>query len=229
MSQGAPAPSAAPSALDLWWYRTARGIVYWVSKVAWRYEVVGKELLPQTTPYVLAPVHRSYLDTLFTGAICSRRPRFMAKAGVFSNQFGSMLFRSLGGFPVRRGTADREALQMCERALAAGEPVVLFPEGTRSSGPVLAPLLPGPAYVALRTGVPIVPVGIGGSEQAMPVNAKGVHFNKVVVVVGKPIWPPPGTAGARVPRRLTDELTEQLRVELQSLFERARELAGVPC
>jgi 1-acyl-sn-glycerol-3-phosphate acyltransferase len=221
-----PPGNPLPSPLELWWYRTARAIVYGVSKLAWRYQVVGKDLLPQTTPYVLAPVHRSYLDTLFAGAISSRRPRFMAKAGVFSNKFAAALFRSLGGFPVRRGTADREALQMCESALSRGEPVVLFPEGTRGSGPVLGPLLPGPAYVALRAGVPIVPLGIGGSEQAMPVNAKGVRLNKVVVVVGKPIWPPPDRPAKRVPRNLVDEVTEQLRVELQELFDTARRLSG---
>lgn len=220
-----PATVNLPSALELWWYRTARGIVYCVSRLAWRYEVVGRDLLPQTTPYVLAPVHRSYLDTLFAGAISSRRPRFMAKSGVFSSKLGGALFRSLGGFPVRRGTADREALQMCEIALAAGEPVVLFPEGTRGSGPTLGPLLPGPAYVALRSGVPIVPVGIGGSEKAMPVNAKMVHFNKVVVVIGKPIWPPADRGGGRVPRKMVDEVTDILRRELQDVFASASQLA----
>jgi 1-acyl-sn-glycerol-3-phosphate acyltransferase len=215
-----------PSRRELLWFQVARSVVYAVSVAAWRYRVVDADKLPQTTPYVLAPVHRSYLDTLFAGAISSRRARFMAKSGVFARPWAARLFSSLGGFPVKRGTPDREALLQCERALAAGEPVVLFPEGTRERGPVLAPLLGGPAFVALRANVPIVPLGIGGSERAMPVGARWVHFNRVVVVVGDPIWPPPRPATGRVPRREVDELTERLRAGLQEAFDQARAMAG---
>ncbi len=216
-----------PSRGELLWFKVARGIVWAACRMAWHYRVVGLENLPQTTPYVLAPVHRSYIDTLLTGAMTSRRVRFMAKSGIFANPWAARLFGSLGGFPVKRGTADREALLECGKALAAGEPVVLFAEGTRSSGPVLAPLLGGPAFVALRANVPIVPVGIGGSERAMPVGARRVRFNRIVVVVGEPIWPPPTGPGARVARRGVDELTEQLREKLQAVFDEARMLAGV--
>ena len=56
--------------------------------------------------------------------------------------------------------------------LEAGEPLVLFPEGERKSGPIVQPLFDGATYVAVKAGVPIVPVGIGGSERAMPKGAK---------------------------------------------------------
>ena len=70
-----------------------------------------------------------------------------------------------------RGSADREALRRCVAVLEAGEPLVLFPEGERKSGPTVQPLFDGAVYVALRAGVPIVPVGIGGSERVMPKGA----------------------------------------------------------
>jgi 1-acyl-sn-glycerol-3-phosphate acyltransferase len=220
-------PPAVPSRGELAWFTVARGIVKLTCVLAWRYRVVGLENLPKTTPYVLAPVHRSYIDTMLVGAMTRRRARFMAKSGVFAKPWSAKLFGSLGGFPVDRGTADREALMMCEAALAAGEPVVLFAEGRRGSGPVLGPLMRGPAFVALRANVPIVPVGIGGSEEAMPVGAKMARFNRVVLVVGEPIWPPASGAGWRVPRAAVDELTETLRERLQALFDQARRLAGV--
>ncbi len=69
------------------------------------------------------------------------------------------MFTALGGFPVHRGTADREALRLGEEAIRAGEALVIFPEGTRRSGPVVEPLFEGAAFVAMRAGVPIVPVG----------------------------------------------------------------------
>lgn len=214
-----------PSRAALAWYRVARAIVYAAAWLTWRFKVVGRENLPQTTAYILAPVHRSYIDTLLVGCAVPRRVRFMGKSGVFSSSLSARLFTSLGAFPVRRGTPDREALQMCERALAGGEPVVLFAEGRRGSGPELGPLLAGPAYLALRANVPIVPVGIGGSERAMPVGAKRVRLNRVALVVGKPIWPPAGAPGGRVPRRSVDELTGRLSSELQSVFDEALALA----
>jgi len=192
----------------------------------WRPQIVGRENLPQTTPYILAPVHRSYIDTLLTGYVTRRRVRFMAKSGVFAKPWAAKLFSSLGGFPVRRGTPDREALRICEDALTGGEPVVLFAEGTRSAGPMLGPIMAGPAFLAVRANVPIVPVGIGGTERSMPIGARWVRPVRVALVVGKPIWPPPRPGAGRVPRRVTDELTARLRDGLQSVFDQARALAG---
>jgi 1-acyl-sn-glycerol-3-phosphate acyltransferase len=203
------------------WYAVARAIVYTACWLVWRLEIVGRENVPKEQPYVLAPVHRSYIDSMFAGCVSPRRPRFMAKSGVFDRPLAGKLYSSLGSFPVRRGTPDREALALCEQALVAGEPVVLFPEGTRAAGPVLKQLLRGPAFLALRANVPIVPVGIGGSEKAMPVGAKWVHRARISVVVGKPIWPPPKSDSGRVPRRMIDDMTERLRSELQALFDEA--------
>ena len=74
-----------------------------------------------------------------------------------------------------------------EEALAAGEPVVLYPEGSRQSGPVVQPLFEGAVFVAARVGVPIVPVGIGGSEWAMPKGSRGIRPVRIAAVVGEPI------------------------------------------
>ncbi|HTV12600.1 MAG TPA: lysophospholipid acyltransferase family protein [Acidimicrobiales bacterium] len=219
-------PFELPSRGSLLWYQFARGLLFIPAWLFWRPILLGQENLPATTPYVIAPVHRSYVDTVLTAYITRRRVRFMAKSGVFAKPWVARLFSSLGGFPVRRGTPDREALHNAEEAIAVGEPVVLYPEGRRSSGPVLDPLMRGPAFVALRAGVPIVPVGIGGTERSMPIGAKWVSPVRVAIVIGKPIWPPPRPGSERVPRRMVEELTERLREELQSVFDQARVLAG---
>jgi len=224
---GEQVPLHAPSRGELAWYSFARAVVIVPSWLLWRMRFEGTDNLPQTTPYVLAPVHRSYIDTLLAGFVTTRRVRFMGKGEMWETPWVAKLFTSLGGFPVRRGTPDREALKMCEQALAGGEPVVLFPEGTRQFGPIVQPLFPGPAFVALRANVPIVPLGIGGSERAMPKGSKGVRPTRVALVVGKPIWPPPPPGGGRVPRRIVQELTDQLHSELQVVFDQAQALAGV--
>ena len=108
-----------------------------------------------------------------------------------------------------------------------GEPLVMFPEGTRQEGHRLnrEQVLDGPSFVASRAGVPIVPVGIGGSARALPVGAKIPRLRKVVVVIGNPIMPPEKVNG-RVPRRAVKELTDTLYAELSDLYIEARVLAG---
>src|SRR3546814_19148923 len=91
----------------------------------------------------------------------------------------------LGAFPVHRGSADRDALKACTDIVSGGSPLVMFPEGTRQSGPKVEELFDGTAYVAAKTGVPIIPVGIGGSEVMLPKGAKLPRRSKLVLVVGE--------------------------------------------
>jgi 1-acyl-sn-glycerol-3-phosphate acyltransferase len=137
------------------------------------------------------------------------------------------LFSFLGAFPVHRGTADREALRTSIEVIKNGEPLVIFPEGTRQFGPEVQPLFEGAAYVASRTGVPVVPVGIGGSERAMPKGSKMIKPVRVHLVIGAPLRPEVGESG-RSSRRQVKELTDRLHVELQRLFDDARKKAGDP-
>lgn len=212
--------------MSLLWYAFARGLVEIVCRAVWRVRIVDGGKLPASGPFVIAPVHRSNVDTLLAGCLTRRRIRFMGKDSLWKYRWSGALFSSLGAFPVERGTADREALRICEEAVRGGEPVVLFPEGTRQSGPKLHPLFEGAAFVAARAGVPLVPVGIGGSEWAMPKGSRRISPVKVVMVVGDPILPPQRVEGARVSRRTVKEMTDRLAVELQALLDRALKEAG---
>ena len=111
--------------------------------------------------------------------------------------------------------------------LEAGEPLVLFPEGTRQSGPLVQPLFDGATYVAAKAGVPIIPVGIGGSERVMPKGSKMIYPRKCVVVIGTPIQTVVNGA-ERLPRSALKELSGNLLTELQRLFDEAQRLAGCP-
>ena len=208
------------------WYAFARGMVEVVCRVVWRVEVVGRANVPASGPFVLAPVHRSNLDTLVAGCVVRRRMRFMGKDSLWRYPTVGRVFTSLGAFPVHRGVPDRESMRTCEDALVAGEPVVLFPEGTRQSGPVVAPILDGAVFVAARAGVPIVPVGIGGSEWAMPKGSRGIRPVKVVAVVGRPIPSPARSDTGRVSRKAVAGLSERLHAELQDLLDRSLAAAG---
>ena len=219
-------PGLPSSRMALVWYAFARWVVEVVCRTYWRVQIRGKENVPTSGAYVIAPVHRSNIDTLLAGCLTRRRIRFMGKDSLWKYRWTGALFSSLGAFPVHRGTPDREALRQCEAALAGGEPVVLFPEGTRQSGPIVQPLFEGAAFVAARANVPIVPVGIGGSEWAMRKGSKLIRPVKVVMVVGTPIPPPDRSPGARVSRRAVAETSDQLHKTLQSLFDQALAGAG---
>jgi 1-acyl-sn-glycerol-3-phosphate acyltransferase len=190
-----------------------------------RMRIDGRENIPAEGIFILAPTHRSILDTPITSGVTRRRMRFMGADKWWSNEWFGKLLSTLGGFPVSRGTADRQALKRCIELLEGDEPIVLFPEGERKSGPIVQPLFEGAAYIAAKTGAPIVPMGIGGSEKAMPKGAKFIHPKKLYVVVGEPIHVPvAGTPKER--REAVRAVTAQLHEELQRLFDVAQTRAG---
>ena len=206
-------------------YQVARSLVVGFSRTWMRARVDGAEHVPQEGAFILAPVHRSNMDTPIAACVTRRRLRYMGKDSLWKKQPYRWLLSSLGGFPVTRGSADREALKRCIQVLQAGEPLVLFPEGERKSGPLVEPLFDGAAFVAAKAAVPIVPVGIGGSERVMPKGSKLIYPRKVHVVVGPPIVVP-GADRGRVPRVALGEVTITLHDELQRLFDVAQARAG---
>jgi 1-acyl-sn-glycerol-3-phosphate acyltransferase len=207
-------------------YAVVRTIVAVVTRTYTRMSIEGREHVPRRGAFILAPVHRSYVDTPISACVTRRRLRFMGKDPLWKNPVSGWLLSALGGFPVTRGTADREALRRCIAVLEAGEPLVLYPEGERKSGPVIQPMFDGAAYCALRAGVPIVPVGIGGSERVMPKGARFVYPRKVHVIVGEPIEPVAPTASGRVPRSAIKGLSDELHTTLQQLFDAAQRAVG---
>lgn len=208
-------------------YKIMRSVVVSICVGYTRTKIVGRHNIPRHGAFVLAPIHRSNIDTPLAGAVTSRRLRFMGKDSLWKIRPVGWLISSLGAFPVTRGTADREALKRCIAVLEMGEPLVLFPEGTRQSGPTVMPLFDGAAYVAIKAGVPIIPLGIGGSERVMPKGKKMIYPRKCVLVIGEPIHAPLDETG-RVARSAVKQVTNKLSVDLQRLFDEAQRLAGSP-
>lgn len=209
-------------------YGFVRGLFSIVFKLFGRVEVIGAEKVPTTGAYVLAPMHRSNVDFALTSLVTTRPMRYMGKDNIWKSKLLGRFVTMLGAFPVHRGSADRDALRACTDIVKGGSPLVMFPEGTRQSGPVVQELFDGTAYVAAKTGVPIIPMGIGGSEAMMPKGAKMLHRSKLVLVVGDPIPAPATTESGRMPRSAVGTLTMQLHGVLQDLFDEAMERAGRP-
>lgn len=214
----------APSAFERRFYQGAQRTVEGWNRHFWLATVHYETPMPQP-PYILAPTHRSNIDTLLVGSITRDPMTYMAKSGVFVNPIFAKLLRLLGGFPVDRDGTDRDAVEIAQAALLSGSSLVVFPEGTRRRGAKVENLEEGASYLALKAMVPIVPVGISGSEQAMPVGARFIYPAPIAIEVGASLMPLSVRSGnvsaARVRRSEITRLTEQLQSELNRLRTQA--------
>lgn len=133
-----------------------------------RYRVTGRGNIPTRGPVLLAPNHIADLDPPAIMLSACRPLWFMAKKELFEMPVLGDFIAFAQAFPVERGGADRVALKRAETLLKAGQGVVVFPEGRLSENGELQPLLPGVAMLALRAGVPVVPVGLCGTNAILP-------------------------------------------------------------
>lgn len=177
-----------------------------------RVRFIGRERVPASGGVVLAGNHESYLDPVVMALGLRRHVRFMAKAELWRHRVLGRLITTLGAFPVRRGVADRTAIATASTLLEDGWQVGIFPQGTRHHAAGDAGLeegAGGAALIALRTGAPLVPVGIVGSDRVLPPGSRRIHFAHIAVAYGDPIRPEDVAPGA--PRReRVDELTTRI-------------------
>jgi 1-acyl-sn-glycerol-3-phosphate acyltransferase len=204
-------------------YLTIRFIVIAICRVYFRLRIVDAHKIPKSGTFILAPSHRSTLDIPVAAATTRRRMMYMGKDSMWKIKPIGAFLTALGSFPVTRGSADLEALKRCIAVLERGDPLVLFPEGTRRNGRIIEPLFDGAAFIAYKTGVPIIPVGIAGSEEIWPPGTKLPRPRKCVAVVGDAIYPK-NLGGARASREIMGEFTVEMQSSLQKVFDRAFEI-----
>lgn len=208
-------------------YRILRKLLRGVFGAWFRFRVVGMENVPSKGAFILAAGgHRSILDTPAVSlATPSRVLRYMGADTYFNKAGLGTFLRAMGGFPVQRAATDRAAMRLAELVLQRGEPLVIFPEGTRQTGPVVTELKQGAAFLACRQQVPILPIGIGGAERALPKGARVPRPRRMAVVIGEPLYPP-DRVDDRVKRSSIVALSDDLRNELQRLYDKAQIQAG---
>jgi 1-acyl-sn-glycerol-3-phosphate acyltransferase len=166
-------------------YHLTRSLVIPALGAWFRFHIQGIDNVPKKGPAILALNHISYLDPLAAAYAvdrAGRRPRFLAKAELFDDRRIAWVLKGTGQILVRRGTRDAPmALDHALGALARGEVVVVFPEGTVTTDPELKPMRPksGTARLALQSGAPLIPAAVWGTANVWP---KGRY--------SKRWWPP---------------------------------------
>jgi 1-acyl-sn-glycerol-3-phosphate acyltransferase len=192
-------------------------------RAVYRPQVTGVEHVPKSGPVIIAGNHISFADEVFTPLSARRQVYYLAKTEYFTTpgvkgKAMAAFFGGLGLVPVDR-TATRAAaasVEKCVAVLNEGRAFGIYPEGTRSPDGRLYKFRTGVARVALRTGVPVVPVGLVGTREAQPPGARMWHLADVEVHFGSPMVFADRAADERSSRVLR-EVTEQIRHAVQEL------------
>ena len=183
-----------------------------------RLSVQNQGVLDLGGPMILAPVHRSHLDGLLVATLSRRRVRSLGKESLFGSRLLCWISAVLGMVPIDRGGADRGALLSAKRLLEEGSCLIVFPEGRRLSGEKVGELYDGVAWLALKTGAPVVPIGVAGTEEALPKNSRWVRRSRVAIVVGHAVRIGEVSGVEHEPRRARlSKFTAIVASELQSL------------
>lgn len=187
-------------------YRVAKAVLGRPLRWAYDITVEGADHVPPG-PAILAPNHRSFMDSIFLAVAVDRPVTFVAKAEYFDRRSTAWMFRSTGQIPLRRGSPSgaRQALEAAGDVLSSGGVVGIYPEGTRSRDGLLHKGRLGPARLAVASGAPIVPVGLIGTDQVQTPQQRIPRPGKRIVIrFGQPRWGPP--TSDRIFRELTDQV-----------------------
>ena len=171
-------------------YPAARAVMKPLFTRLWKLRVEGLEHVPTTGGAIFCPNHTSVIDSFFLPVVLPRQIKFVGKAEYMDSWKTKHLFPALGMIPIDRsgGSAAERALNTAARVLEEGGFFGIYPEGTRARDGKLHRGHTGPARLALRTGCPIVPVGMIGTRDVQPPDAKVPKpFKPVVVKFGRPI------------------------------------------
>jgi 1-acyl-sn-glycerol-3-phosphate acyltransferase len=203
----------------------ARPLLTLLTKRDWH----GRENLPKTGGALIVANHYSFFDPMAVGHFVvanGRTPRFTAKAGVFKHPLLGKWFVAAGQIPVHRGTRDAvKALLAAQDAVKKGEVVIFYPEGTMTKDPDLWPMVgrTGAARIALRAGVPVIPVAQWGAQEVLAPYSTKFHFfpRKTLHVLAGPPIDLSGYVG-RKDRGIEQEVTDLIMAEITKLLETLR-------
>lgn len=173
--------------MKFWFYYIVKFVTWIFMKVYYRMEVYGTENLPKQGSFVIASNHSSHLDPVVIGVSCPRPVTFMARDTLFKHWLMGRFLKGVRTMPLKRDASDIAAMRYAIELLKAGDTVCIFPEGTRSLDGNLGQAKRGIDLLAKKSGVPVVPVYIQGTFQALPKGAKRLQRAKIRVAYGRQI------------------------------------------
>jgi 1-acyl-sn-glycerol-3-phosphate acyltransferase len=207
-----PAKSAKnlyePYVTPAWFWISLRSVARFIFFLLLNIKLKGRNNVPKNGPYIIASNHLSWTDIPLVPAYLSPQVVYLAKEELFEGKM-AWLVRFLGAIQVKRGEADRQLLRASDDLLKRGKILVIFPEGHRSKTRQMIPANAGIGMIALRAGVPVVPVAISGSEYALK------KFRpRITITYGEPIILQP--KGAKITK---DDITASTDLVMHRVAE----------
>ncbi|MGG7463775.1 lysophospholipid acyltransferase family protein [Plantibacter sp. YIM 135347] len=216
-------------------YLLGRSVLNPLARILYRPKIIGRKNVPKHGPVILASNHLSFIDSIAIPISAPRPVQFLAKSDYFTGTgfkgwISRNFFTSIGAVGVERGVgqAAQDALEQGKRILEGGNAFAIYPEGTRSLDGRLYRGRTGVAWLALTTGATVVPVGLIGTDEAMPVGTKIPKFTPVTITFGEPIdVSKHGSADSgRARRKATDEIMEAIHAltgqELANVYNESK-------
>lgn len=198
-------------------YINSRAIFRRLLKTFFSFEVEGKENIPGKGPFIIVSNHTSYADPVVVGVACDTSTlSFMAKKELFKMPIIGRWVKAVGCIPVERHSGNSGPLKKALNKLKEGQAIGIFPEGTRSSNGNLQKSEPGIGLLALKSGVPVIPVYISGTSKAMPKGQKFPKPCKIKARIGK-VVDISGSAGFSEKRKAYESVGEKVMHAISQL------------
>jgi len=204
-----------------WFYHPGCAITGALARFLFGARIDGVEHVPRQGPFILVANHCSNLDPPILGWATGHQVRrvvhFMAKIEMRGWPIVGWLATQSGVYFVRRGEGDRNAQRFSLDALADGRPLALFVEGTRSRDGHLRAAKPGAAMLAIRSGAPLIPVGMAGTHRIFPGRSRWPHATRITIRIGEPFSLPHAPAG-RLDRDALAAGTDRIMAAIEALL-----------
>ena len=202
-----------------WFYHPGAAIIGGFCRLFFGLRVEGVERIPRGA-FIVVANHCSNLDPPMlgwaTGHQVGRVVHFMAKIEMRTWPLIGWLATQSGVYFVRRGEGDRAAQRFSIETLADGRPIAMFPEGTRSRDGRMRRFKDGAAFLAIRSGAPVLPVGIAGSHRMFPGSSRLPHSTRVTLRIGQPFTVP--RQDGRLNREALSEATRRIESAVAALL-----------
>jgi 1-acyl-sn-glycerol-3-phosphate acyltransferase len=191
------------------WYGLLHFIFRLLATLLFQIRVAGRDRVPRKGGVMVLSNHQSHFDPVLIGLACDRRLNYLARDTLFGFAPFRWLIESLDAIPIDREGLGLAGLKETLRRLRGGEPVLIFPEGTRTRDGEVAALKPGFSALAKRAGVPLMPVAIEGAYQAWPRRQLLPRVSTIHIQFGEPLLP--AAAATFDERQLVAEIERRIR------------------
>ena len=198
-----------------WIYHGGRFLTQLLLLLFTRWRILGREQIPDEGPLLVAANHLSLADPPIMGCSINRQAMFLAKEELFLHRIQRYIVRNYGAFPLRRGGMNRDALRFAEKWFDRGKALIVFPEGRRSMEAQIVDAFSGSALIAVRNRVPILPVGIYGTEKITGLTW-WLRRPKITVNIGRPFNLP--SVNGKITKEQLAEFTHSIMASIAELL-----------